>query len=76
MEGRLAMNQLYGMWNQEYIQNFAAMQHHNQQMTQGMECVQKLRDLLNAMDKVEPAYQQMVCAEMCAVLMEHLSKKR
>jgi hypothetical protein len=70
------MNQLYGMWNQEYIRNLAARQHHNQQMTQGMECVQKLRDLLNAMDKVEPAYQQMVCAEMCAVLMEHLSKKR
>jgi hypothetical protein len=49
------MNQLYGMWNQEYIQNYAAMQHNNQQMTQGMECVQKLGDLLNAMDQVEPA---------------------
>jgi hypothetical protein len=26
------MNQLYNMWNQEYIQNLAVRQHHNQQM--------------------------------------------
>lgn len=69
------MNQLYNMWNQEYIQNLAARQHHNQQLAQGMECVQKLKELLNAMDEVEPAYQQMVGAEMCATIIEHFSKK-
>lgn len=69
------MNQLYDMWNQEYIRDFVARQNHNQQMAQGIECVQKLKDLLEAMDKVEPAYQQMVSAEMCAVLMGHIAKK-
>lgn len=69
------MNQLYEIWNQEYIQNLVARQHHDQQMAQGMECVQKLKDLLEAMDKVEPTYQQMVSAEMCAVLINHVSKK-
>jgi hypothetical protein len=39
-----------------------------------MECVQKLKELLNAMDEVEPAYQQMVGAEMCATIIEHFSK--
>ncbi len=51
------MNQLYEIWNQGYIQNLVARQHHNQQMAQGRECVQKLKNLLEAMDKVEPAYQ-------------------
>jgi hypothetical protein len=40
-----------------------------------MECVQKLKELLNSMDEVEPAYQQMVGAEMCATIIEHFSKK-
>lgn len=57
------------------IQNLVARQHHKQQIAQGFECVQKLKDLLKAMDKVKPAYQQMVSIEMCAVLMDHILKK-
>jgi hypothetical protein len=40
--------------------------HHSQQLAQEMECVQKLKELLNTMDEVETAYKQMVGIEMCA----------
>lgn len=69
------MKQIYNMWNQTYIQEVATRQYHNQQISQGIECVNKLKDLLDAMDKVDPAYQQMVSAEMCATLMEYFGRK-
>lgn len=65
------MNQFNSIWNQNYIREVAARQHHEQQIQQGQDCIRKLIDLLDAMDKVEPAYQQAVQNEMCMVIFAH-----
>ncbi len=69
------MNQMGNIWNWNYIQESSAREHHYRQMAQGIECVNKLRDLLNAMDQVEPAYQPMVISEMGRAIQEHYKRK-
>lgn len=68
------MNPLYPMFNEQYIQQQAAVQHHNQQVFEVQKSVNALIDFLNSADNIEPAYQQMATAEYCAVMTEYFRK--
>lgn len=68
------MNPLYQMFNEQYIQQQAAIQHHNQQVYEVQKSVNALRGFLNSADNIEPAYQQMAVAECCAVMAEYFQK--
>ena len=52
------MQPIYNIWNYNYIQQQEQRNHHFKQVTQTIESAQKLRDFLDSIDKVEPAYQQ------------------
>lgn len=69
------VNPLYQMFNEQYIQQQAAIQHHNQQVYEVQKSVNALIDFLNSADNIEPAYQQMASAEYCAVLAEYFRKQ-
>ena len=58
------------LWNWSFIQQHQA-QHHQNQINQIFDCTKKLKDFLDSTDKIDPAYQQMAMAQMCAVLLEH-----
>ncbi len=68
------MNPLYPMFNEQYIQQQAAIQHHNQQVFEVQKSVKALKDFLNSADNIEIAYQQMATAEYCAVMAEYFRK--
>lgn len=68
------MNPLYPMFNEQYIQQQASIQHHNQQVYEVQKSVKALRDFLNSADNIEPAYQQMASTEYCAVMIEYFRK--
>ena len=68
------MYPIYNIWNYNYIQQQEQQQHHYQQVFQTIDCAKKLRDFLDSVDKVEPAYQQQLAFEMCVVLTEYAKK--
>ena len=52
------MNPFYNIWNYDYIQQQAQMQHHFSQVKQVQDTAKALSDFLDGCDKIEPAYQQ------------------
>ncbi len=68
------MQSIYNIWNYNYIQQQEQRKHHFKQVVQTMESAQKLRDFLDSIDKVEPAYQQHLVFEICEVLNEYARK--
>ena len=68
------MQPIYNIWNYNYIQQQEQRNHHFKQVPQTIESAQKLRDFLDSIDKVEPAYQQQLVLEICGVLNEYARK--
>lgn len=72
------MNPFYNIWNYDYIQQQAQMQHHFSQVKQVQDTAKALSDFLDGCDKIDPAYQQQAMAEFCAVIAvyyrHHLAK--
>lgn len=68
------MYPVHNIWNYNYIQHQEKQQHHYQQVSQTIDCANKLRDFLDSVDKVEPAYQQQLAFEICGVLTEYAKK--
>jgi len=68
------MNSIYNIWNQDYIQQQAQQQHHNEQLYNVADAVKKLKDFLDSTDKIEPQYQNMASAEFCTVLLDYFQK--
>lgn len=62
------------MFNEQYIQQQAAVQHHNQQVFEVQKSVNALIDFLNSADNIEPEYRQMATAEYCTVMTEYFRK--
>lgn len=62
------MNPFYNIWNYDYIQQQAQMQHHFSQVKQVQDTAKALSDFLDGCDKIDPAYQQQAMAEFCAVI--------
>ena len=68
------MNPLYQIWNYDYIQQQAQQRYHQNQVFQVLDAAHKLQDFLDSSDKVDPAYQNALLAECCAVLVNHARK--
>lgn len=65
---------MYNIWNYNYIKQQEQQNHHFKQVAQTMESVNKLRDFLDSVDKVEPAYRQQLDFEICGVLAGYAKK--
>ncbi len=65
-------NSIYGIINQNYVQEQLqiqrAQQYHNDQMMKSFDCAKKLDDFMKSIDKVAPEYQQVVLGECCVVV--------
>ncbi len=68
------MNPFNNIWNYDYIQQQAQMQHHFSQVKQVQDTAKALYDFLDGLDKIEPAYQQQATAEFCGVIAAYLDK--
>lgn len=68
------MNPLNNIWNYDYIQQQAQMNHHNAQVRQVQDTAKALYDFLDGCDKIEPAYQQQAIAEFCGAIAAYLGK--
>ena len=65
------MNPFYNIWNYDYIQQQAQMQHHFSQVKQVQDTAKALSDFLDGCDKIEPAYQQQAMAVIAAYFNKH-----
>lgn len=65
------MNPLYNIWDYEYIQRQAQQQYHQNQIIHITDSAKKLKDFLDSVDHVDPAYQGALTTECCAVLIEY-----
>ena len=61
------INPVYGIFNQPFIETQLRQQHHNDQVMKSRECANKLKDFLESIDKVEPAYQNIALEQCCIV---------
>ena len=76
------MNPLYNIWNISYIQQQTAQQYqealqqqnHINQVIEIQKSAKALKDFLDCVDKIQPAYQQMASAEYCGILLGYLQK--
>ena len=68
------MNQFYNIWNYDYIQQQAQIEHHYAQVKQVQDTAKALYDFLDGCDKIEPAYQQQAMVEFCGVIAKYLDK--
>lgn len=67
-------NPIYGIINQNYVQEQLQRQYHNVQMYKSFDCARKLDDFFRSIDEIAPEYQQIVCDECCAVIGKYLRK--
>lgn len=68
------MNPIYNIWDYNYIQQQTQQQYYQNQIQQVMEAAHKLKDFLDSVDKVDPAYQEALTAACCAVLADNAEK--
>lgn len=69
------MNDLYKMFNQNYVQQQATQeQHHIQQVKQVQDTAKALKDFLDGIDKIEPPYQAAANAEFCAIIWDYMRR--
>ena len=68
------MNPFNNIWNYDYIQQQAQMQHHFSQVKQVQDTAKALYDFLDGLDKIEPAYQNAANEEFCTILLVFLNK--
>lgn len=68
------MNPFYNIWNYNYISQQEQQLHHQNQVKQVLDTVQKLKDFLDSADNVEAPYQSALSAECCAVLISYAQK--
>lgn len=65
------------LWNWDYIrQQQMQAQYHQDQVNKVFDCTKKLKDFLDSMDKIDPAYQSMATMQICAVLIDHSNRSR
>ena len=69
------MNELYKMFNQNYVQQQATQeQHHIQQVKQVQDTAKALKDFLDGIDKIEPPYQAAANAEFCTIIWNYIQR--
>lgn len=68
------VNPVYGIFNQPFIEAQLRQQHRNDQILKSIDCANKLKELLDSIDKVEPAYQYIVLDQCCIVIGNYMKK--
>ena len=69
------MYPIYNMYDQQVLQQQAAMYHARQEI-QIADCLQKLNDFLDSAEKVAPAYQAQLLAAACGVILLRQQKNQ
>ena len=64
------MNPVYDIFNYQYVQQQAQM-HHLDQLSEVQKSAKALKDFLDGIDKIEPAYQKMASEAFCAIIIEY-----
>lgn len=67
-------NPIYGIFNQSYIESQYRKQHDIEQVQRTMDCANKLKDFLESIDQVEPAFQNMASEQCLAILIKYIKK--
>ena len=68
------MNPYIDMFNYQYIQQQAQLQHHVNQVNEVQKCAKALHDFLDGIDKIEPGYQQMASSEFSTIILDYFHK--
>lgn len=68
------MNPYINMFNVQYIQQQAQLQHHQSQIYEVQKCAKALHDFLEGIDKIEPSYQSMASAEFSMIVLQFFQK--
>lgn len=68
------MNELYNIFNTPYINQQAQQQHHFRQVKQVEDTAKALKDFLDGIDKIEPAYQNVASTQFCSILADYINK--
>lgn len=68
------MNPIYEIFNKSYIEQQAQQQNHQNQIIEIQKSAKALKDFLDGVDKIQPAYQQIANAEFCEILLEYMKK--
>ncbi|MBQ9940772.1 MAG: hypothetical protein IJO74_04465 [Clostridia bacterium] len=69
------MNPLYNILNRQYIQQQAMQQqNHINQVIEINKSANALKDFLEGVDNIQPAYQEMATVAYCEVLKEYMRK--
>lgn len=66
------MNPFYKIFNQPYVQE-QAQQYHMNQVWQVQESTRKLKDFLDSLDKIDPAYRNAASQEFCTVILGYFA---
>lgn len=68
------MNPINSIWNYDYIQQQAQLEHHFAQVKQVQDTAKALEDFLDGCDKIEPAYQNDASKAFCTILCAYMNK--
>ena len=77
-------NYIYGIFNQnsiqeqlrqQQLQQQQLQQHHNDQLGKSIKCANKLDEFLKSIDEVEPEYQQLAFEQCCFVISNHMRQR-
>ncbi len=67
-------NPIYGIFNQVYAEKQMREQQHYDQVMKSAECVNKFRDFLESIDKVEPENQEMTAKACCCAFWDYMKR--
>lgn len=63
---------LYNIFNQTVIETQLRQRHHNEQIIKSMDCVNKLKEFLESIDKVESDYQNIALEQCCILIVNYM----
>ena len=66
------MNPVLDIFNYQYVQQ-QAQQHHINQLFEVQKCTKALKDFLDGIDKIEPAYQIMASETFCTIILDYIA---
>ena len=67
------MNPVLDIFNYRYIQQ-QAQQHHINQLIEVQKCAKALKDFLDGVDKIEPAYQKTASETFCSIILGYIGR--
>lgn len=65
------MNPVLDIFNYPYVQQ-QAQQHHINQLVEVQKCAKALKDFLDSVDKIGPAYQKTASETFCSIILDYI----